>query len=57
LPGTDPSTPSDVCPGFVPPITEADLDSAAKQILEEGEEIVPEGISVSGPDRHRAPRH
>ena len=31
-------------PGYVPPISEADLDSAAEQILAEGEALVPEGI-------------
>ena len=35
-------------PGYVPPISEADLDSAAEQILAEGEALVPEGIPVSG---------
>src|SRR5712692_1452781 len=35
-------------PGYVVPISEADLDSAAKQILAEGEALVPEGIPVSG---------
>ena len=35
-------------PGFVPPISEADLESAAKQTLAEGEALVPEGIPVSG---------
>jgi nucleotide-binding universal stress UspA family protein len=35
-------------PGYVPPISEADLDSAAKQTLAEGEALVPEGIPVSG---------
>ena len=35
-------------PGYVPPISEADLDSAAKQILSEGEGLVPDGIPVSG---------
>ena len=42
------ATPIGAWPGFVPPITEADLESAANQILAEGEAIVPEGISVSG---------
>ena len=35
-------------PGYAPPITEADLDSAAEQLLAEGEALVPEGIPVSG---------
>jgi nucleotide-binding universal stress UspA family protein len=37
-----------VWPGSVPPITEADLKSAAEQTLAEGEAILPEGIPVSG---------
>jgi nucleotide-binding universal stress UspA family protein len=35
-------------PGYVPPISEADLISAAEKILAEGEALVPEGIPVSG---------
>jgi nucleotide-binding universal stress UspA family protein len=35
-------------PGYVPPITQADLDKAAAQILAEGEALVPEGIAASG---------
>ena len=35
-------------PGYVPPISEADLESAAQQILAEGEALVPDGIVVSG---------
>jgi nucleotide-binding universal stress UspA family protein len=35
-------------PGYVPPISEADLISAAEGILAEGEALVPEGIPVSG---------
>jgi nucleotide-binding universal stress UspA family protein len=35
-------------PGYVPPITEADLVSAAEQMLAEGEALVPDGIPVSG---------
>jgi nucleotide-binding universal stress UspA family protein len=35
-------------PGYVPPITEADLISAAEQTLTEGEGLIPEGIPVSG---------
>jgi nucleotide-binding universal stress UspA family protein len=42
------SAPINVWPGYVPPISEADLDSAAKQILAEGEGLVPDGIPVSG---------
>lgn len=34
-------------PGYVPPITEADLQSAAQNTLAEGEALVPEGIAVS----------
>jgi len=40
--------PPHVWPGYVLPITQADLDSAAEQILAEGEALVPEGIRVSG---------
>jgi nucleotide-binding universal stress UspA family protein len=35
-------------PGYIPPITEADLVSAAEQMLAEGEALVPDGIPVSG---------
>jgi nucleotide-binding universal stress UspA family protein len=42
------SAPIHAWPGYVPPISEADLDSGAKQILAEGEELVPDGIAVSG---------
>jgi nucleotide-binding universal stress UspA family protein len=35
-------------PGYVPPISQADLDSAAERTLAEGEALVPEGIPVSG---------
>ncbi len=35
-------------PGYVPPVSEADLISAAEKILAEGEALVPEGIPVSG---------
>ena len=37
-----------VWPGYVPPITEADLISSAEKILAEGEALIPEGIPVSG---------
>ncbi len=37
-----------VWPGYVPPVTEADLISAAEKILAEGEALVPEGIPSSG---------
>ena len=42
------AAPLHVWPGYVPPVTEADLISAAEKILAEGEAIVPEGIPVSG---------
>jgi nucleotide-binding universal stress UspA family protein len=42
------AAPIRVWPGYVPPVTEADLISAAEKILAEGEELVPEGIPVSG---------
>jgi nucleotide-binding universal stress UspA family protein len=42
------AAPLHVWPGYVPPISQADLDSAAQQILAEGEALVPEGIPVSG---------
>jgi nucleotide-binding universal stress UspA family protein len=35
-------------PGYVPPVTEADLESSANQVLAEGEALVPDGIPVSG---------
>jgi nucleotide-binding universal stress UspA family protein len=35
-------------PGYVPPVSEADLISAAEKILAEGEALVPDGIAVSG---------
>lgn len=35
-------------PGYVPPVSEADLISAAEKTLAEGEALVPEGIPVSG---------
>jgi nucleotide-binding universal stress UspA family protein len=35
-------------PGYVPPISEADLDAAAQKTLAEGEALVHEGIAVSG---------
>lgn len=35
-------------PGYVPPVSEADLISAAEKILAEGEALVPDGIPVSG---------
>jgi len=42
------AAPLRVWPGYVPPITEADLISAAEKTLAEGEALVPEGIPVSG---------
>jgi nucleotide-binding universal stress UspA family protein len=42
------AAPIHVWPGYVPPISEADLDSAAQQLLAEGETLVPDGIPVSG---------
>jgi nucleotide-binding universal stress UspA family protein len=42
------AAPPYVWPGYVLPITQADLDNAADQILAEGEALVPEGIPVSG---------
>ena len=42
------AAPLRVWPGYVPPISEADLISAAEKILAEGEAIVPESIPVSG---------
>jgi nucleotide-binding universal stress UspA family protein len=35
-------------PGYVPPVTEADLINAAEGTLAEGEALVPDGIPVSG---------
>lgn len=35
-------------PGYVPPISEADLEAAAEQTLAEAEPLVPDGIPVSG---------
>jgi nucleotide-binding universal stress UspA family protein len=35
-------------PGYVPPVSQADLISAAEKTLAEGEALVPEGIPVSG---------
>jgi nucleotide-binding universal stress UspA family protein len=40
--------PLHVWPGYVPPISEADLIGAAEKTLAEGEALVPEGIPVSG---------
>ncbi|HEY3051671.1 MAG TPA: universal stress protein [Gaiellaceae bacterium] len=45
---TDGRFPLYAWPGYVPPVSEADLVSAAEQILAEGEALVPEGIPVSG---------
>ena len=42
------AAPLHVWPGYVPPISQADLDSAAETTLAEGEALVPEGIPVSG---------
>jgi nucleotide-binding universal stress UspA family protein len=42
------AVPPQAWPGYVPPISEADLDAAAEQILAEGEALVPEGIPVAG---------
>jgi nucleotide-binding universal stress UspA family protein len=42
------AAPIRVWPGYVPPVTEADLISAAEKILAEGETLVPDGIPVSG---------
>jgi len=42
------AAPLHVWPGYVPPISEADLVDAAEQTLAEGEALVPEGIPVSG---------
>jgi nucleotide-binding universal stress UspA family protein len=35
-------------PGYVPPVSEADLISAAETTLAEGESLVPDGVPVSG---------
>jgi nucleotide-binding universal stress UspA family protein len=35
-------------PGYVPPVSEADLISSAEKVLAEGEALVPDGIPVSG---------
>jgi nucleotide-binding universal stress UspA family protein len=35
-------------PGYVPPVSQADLISAAEKTLAEGEALVPDGIPVSG---------
>jgi nucleotide-binding universal stress UspA family protein len=35
-------------PGYVPPVSQADLISGAEKTLAEGEALVPEGIAVSG---------
>jgi nucleotide-binding universal stress UspA family protein len=48
------SAPIPVWPGYVVPITEADLESAAKQVLAEGTALVPEAFPVSG---HTATGH
>ena len=42
------AAPLHVWPGYVLPIIQADLDSAAEETLAEGEALVPEGIAVSG---------
>jgi nucleotide-binding universal stress UspA family protein len=42
------AAPLRVWPGYVPPISEADLISSAEKILAEGEALVPDGIPVSG---------
>jgi nucleotide-binding universal stress UspA family protein len=42
------AAPLHVWPGYVPPITAADLISAAEKTLAEGEALVPEGVPVSG---------
>ena len=42
------SAPIRVWPGYIPPVTEADLISAAETILADGEALVPEGIPSSG---------
>jgi nucleotide-binding universal stress UspA family protein len=35
-------------PGYIPPVSQADLVSGAEKILAEGEALVPDGIPVSG---------
>ena len=42
------AAPLQVWPGYVLPITEADLISAAEKTLAEGEALVSEGVQVSG---------
>jgi nucleotide-binding universal stress UspA family protein len=42
------AAPLRVWPGYVPPVSEADLIGAAEKILAEGEALVPEGVPVSG---------
>ena len=42
------AAPLRVWPGYVPPVTEADLVDAAEKILGEGEALVPDGVPVSG---------
>jgi nucleotide-binding universal stress UspA family protein len=42
------AAPLHVWPGYVLPISQADLDSAAEKTLAEGEALVPDGIPVSG---------
>jgi nucleotide-binding universal stress UspA family protein len=42
------AAPLQAWPGYVPPISEADLVGAAEQTLGEGEALVPDGIPVSG---------
>jgi nucleotide-binding universal stress UspA family protein len=42
------AAPLRVWPGYVPPISEADLINSAEKILAEGEALVPDGIPVSG---------
>jgi nucleotide-binding universal stress UspA family protein len=42
------AAPLHVWPGYVPPITEEDLVSAAEKTLAEGEALVPAGVPVSG---------
>jgi nucleotide-binding universal stress UspA family protein len=42
------AAPLRVWPGYVPPVSEADLISAAEKILAEGEALLPEGVPVSG---------
>jgi nucleotide-binding universal stress UspA family protein len=42
------AAPLRVWPGYVPPVSEADLIGAAEKILAEGEALVPDGVPVSG---------